>query len=78
MQVGLGETSLVRRTREMKGIQFVIDDSGKKRAVLIDLAEWGEIWEDVYDVLVSESRRNESTVPWEELRAETEQEEKSG
>jgi hypothetical protein len=30
----------------MKGIQFVIDESGKKKAVLIDLEEWGELWED--------------------------------
>jgi hypothetical protein len=54
----------------MKGIQFVIDDSGKKRAVLIDLAEVGELWEDIYDVLVSQSRREEPTVPWEELKRE--------
>ncbi len=54
----------------MKGIQFVTDDSGRKKAVLIDLSEWGELWEDVYDVLVSQSRRNEPTVPWEELKAE--------
>lgn len=54
----------------MKGIQFVVDDSGKKRAVLIDLEEWGELWEDFYDVLVSESRKNEPTVSWEELKAE--------
>lgn len=33
----------------MKGIHFVIDDTGKKRAVLIDLSEWGELWEDIYD-----------------------------
>jgi hypothetical protein len=25
----------------MKGIQFVVDDTGKKKAVLIDLEEWG-------------------------------------
>ena len=24
----------------MKGIQFVIDEKGKKKAVLIDLSEW--------------------------------------
>ena len=54
----------------MKGIQFVVDDSGKKRAVLIDLLELGELWEDIYDVLVSESRKHEPTVDWEELRAE--------
>ncbi len=36
----------------MKGIQFVVDDTGEKKAVIIDLSEWGEIWEDIYDVLV--------------------------
>jgi hypothetical protein len=54
----------------MKGIQFVVDDSGKKSAVLIDLVELGELWEDIYDVLVSESRKHEPTVDWEELKAE--------
>jgi PHD/YefM family antitoxin component YafN of YafNO toxin-antitoxin module len=54
----------------MKGIQFVIDDTGKKTAVILDLEEWGELWEDIYDILVSESRRGELTVPWEELKAE--------
>jgi hypothetical protein len=54
----------------MKGIQFVTDDSGRRTAVLISLAEWGELWEDFYDVIVSESRRNEPTVSWEELKAE--------
>ena len=54
----------------MKGIQFVVDESGNKKAVLIDLAEWGEVWEDIYDVLVSLSRKGERTVGWEELKAE--------
>lgn len=54
----------------MKGIQFVVDDSGKKKAVLIDLAEWGELWEDIYDVLISRARRDEDKVDWEELKAE--------
>jgi hypothetical protein len=54
----------------MKGIQFVIDETGKKKAVLIDLAELGELWEDIYDVLVSHSRKDEPKEDWEELRAE--------
>ena len=29
----------------MKGINFVINEQGKKKAVLIDLDEWGEVWE---------------------------------
>jgi len=59
----------------MKGIQFVIDGQGKKKAVLIDLEQWGEAWEDIYDVLVARSRKDEPTVPWEELKAELAQEE---
>ncbi len=63
----------------MKGIQFVVDDTGEKKAVIIDLSEWGEVWEDIYDVLVSLSRKDESTVSWKELKAEMESEEaKSG
>jgi hypothetical protein len=59
----------------MKGIQFVVDDAGKKKAVLIDLDEWGGVWEDIYDILVSESRRGEPKVSWEDLKAEMEREE---
>ena len=58
----------------MKGVEFVVDDSGKKKAVLIDLEQWGDLWEEFYDVLVSESRKNEPTVPWTELKAEMEKE----
>jgi len=54
----------------VKGVQFVVDDRGKKKAVLIDLKEWGELWEDFYDVMVSKSRENEPTVSWEDLKKE--------
>ena len=57
----------------MKGVEFLVDDSGKKRAVLIDLERWGDLWEDFYDVLASESRKKEPTVSWSELKAEMEQ-----
>jgi hypothetical protein len=54
----------------MKGIQYVVDDRGKKKAVIIDLEQWGEAWEDIYDALVSRSRRGEPTVAWSDLKAE--------
>ena len=54
----------------VEGVQFVVDDTGRKTAVIISLEKWGELWEDIYDALVSESRRGEPTVPWEELKAE--------
>ncbi len=43
----------------MKGIQFVVDDKGEKKAVLIDLGEYGEIWEDFYDSLIARHRAEE-------------------
>ncbi|MDY6912073.1 MAG: hypothetical protein SVM79_06960 [Chloroflexota bacterium] len=32
----------------MKGIQFVMDETGEKTAVMIDLKQHGELWEDFY------------------------------
>ena len=52
----------------MKGIQFVVGEVGKKKAVLIDLEEWGELWEDFYDLMVTESRKLEDSIPWEEIK----------
>jgi len=52
----------------MTGIQYVTDESGKRVAVLIDLQEWGELWEDFYDGLIAEQRKNEPTISWEEVK----------
>ncbi|WP_124975491.1 hypothetical protein [Aphanothece sacrum] len=61
----------------MKVIQFVVDEKGEKKAVLIDLNEWGELWEDFYDIAVSRARKNELEISWEDLKAEIEQESKT-
>jgi len=50
-------------------VQYLVDSSGKRIAVVISLEEWEELWEDFYDVLVSESRKDEPTVAWETLKA---------
>ena len=60
----------------MHGVQYVIDESGKRKSVILDLSAWGKLWEDFYDVLVAESRMDEPTVPWETLKAEMDAEEK--
>lgn len=54
----------------MRGVNYLIDESGKKTAVMIDLRAWGKLWEDFQDVLVSESRKNEPRVDWEVLKKE--------
>ena len=47
----------------MTGIQFVTDDKGRKVAVQIDLKKHRALWEDIEDVLVSQSRRHEKRTP---------------
>ncbi len=54
----------------MKGIQFLVDETGARQSVLIDLAEWGELWEDFYDVLIAQAREDEEEVSWQELKEE--------
>lgn len=53
----------------MGGIQFVTDDKGRRTAVLIDLKKHGDVWEDFWDGLISESRREEKGIPFEKVKA---------
>ncbi len=43
----------------MEGIRFLIDEQGEKTAVQIDLAKYGALWEDVYDILIAQERQDE-------------------
>ena len=52
----------------LKGIQFVSDGEGKKTAVLIDLKRCGTVWEDFYDSLVAEARKDEPRVAWDDVK----------
>jgi hypothetical protein len=52
----------------MKGLQYIVDTKGKRKAVLLDLDIYADKWEDIYDILVSYSRRNEKRVKWETLK----------
>lgn len=46
----------------MHGIQYVVDERGKKKSVVIDLKTHGRLWEDFYDQAVAQARRNEPRV----------------
>jgi hypothetical protein len=59
----------LRENESMSGIQFVTDEKGRKVGVLIDLKKHGAVWEDFWDGLVSESRRKEKGIPYEQYRA---------
>jgi hypothetical protein len=54
----LNDIVLPREVR-VKGIQFIVDDAGEKKAVLIDLKTHGDVWEDIYDTLLARRRANE-------------------
>jgi hypothetical protein len=54
----------------IRGIQFVTDAQGKRVAVQLDLNEWGELWEDIYDNIVADSRKGEPTIPLDQFEAE--------
>jgi hypothetical protein len=40
-------------------------------AVQLDLNEWGELWEDIYDNIVADRRKGEPTVPLDNFAADT-------
>jgi hypothetical protein len=54
----------------MKGVHFVTDSDGKAVAVQIDIEQWGELWEDMYDRMLIEQRKNEDSVPWNDVKRE--------
>ena len=58
----------------MKGIQFIINKRGNPTSVILDIAIWNEIWEDIYDIKAIEAAKQEGgePIPWERIKAEME------
>ena len=44
---------------DMPGVEFLVNDRGERRAVLIDLKKHGALWEDLYDAYLVHARRRE-------------------
>lgn len=53
----------------MTGIQYVTDQKGERVAVQLDLRLHAGLWEEIEDVLVSESRRDEENIPLDQIEA---------
>ena len=47
----------------LAGINYVTDDQGRTLAVQIDLRKHSGLWEDIQDVLVSQARYKEKSIP---------------
>lgn len=54
----------------VKGVQFVTDSEGHRVAVQLDLKEWGELWEDIYDNMIADARAGEPSVSLDDFEAE--------
>lgn len=58
----------------MKGVQFVTDVEGNRVAVVLDLQEWGELWEDIYDNMLASERSKEPGITLDEFEEELREE----
>jgi hypothetical protein len=53
----------------MKGVNYITDSKNRKKSVIIDLKlleEYNEHIEDLFDIIVAESREDDEDVPFEE------------
>lgn len=47
---------------------YIVDKKGKKTAVILPIEKYEELLEDLEDLAVIASRKNESTHDWEDLK----------
>ena len=54
----------------MEGLheQFIIDKSGKKRAVILPIEDYEELLEDIHDLAVIAERKDEPTASFDEIK----------
>lgn len=52
----------------MSGINFVINERGKKTAIVIDFKEHAQLWEDLYDTFLLRSRKAEPRETFESVK----------
>jgi len=58
-----------RTTRREMNPQYLTDDSGKKKFVVLTVKEYEELLEDLHDLAVIAERRHEPTVTLDKFKA---------
>ncbi len=48
--------------------RYIVDEQGKKTAIVLPLKEYQQLLEDLHDLSVIAERRDEPTVAWEEVK----------
>ncbi len=52
----------------MDKVQYLVDETGQKTAVVLPVEEYEELLEDIHDLAVIAERKDEPTVDFEELK----------
>ena len=55
----------------MKGVSYITDEKSRRKAVVIDLKtleKYDEQIEDLFDAIIAESRRDEPSFSWDDLK----------
>jgi hypothetical protein len=58
----------------MRGISYITDEKNKKVAAVVDLKKYGQYWEDFYDFLQAEMRKNEKKTSLSDFKKELKRE----
>ncbi len=53
-----------------QNVQYLTDEAGKKTAVVLPLAEYEKLMEDLDDLAIIADRRDEPTIPHEQFKKE--------
>lgn len=59
---------MARTLRELQA-QYITDETGKKTAIILPIEEFEELMEDLQDLAALAERRDEPTIPHEEVVA---------
>lgn len=62
----------------MQGIEYITDEKGARRKVVIDLKKHKTIWADIQDALVANARRKEKNIPLAKVKASLAKKRKKG
>jgi PHD/YefM family antitoxin component YafN of YafNO toxin-antitoxin module len=53
-----------------RNVQYVTDANGERTAVILPLEEYQELLEDLHVTRIAEETKDESLIPWEDVKAE--------
>ena len=48
--------------------KYIVDESGRKTAVVIPVEEYEELLEDLHDLVIIAERKNEATISFDEMK----------